>query len=281
MAERDVLDEDLIQDYIDDRLNERDRASVAAMLLASPKIAAEVDDLRRQNEALKMVGRDIIDEPVPDRLRAALQRPVEVEKPAEAETETILKAASPRPAQRSHFLEAAAAVLLFVVGVGAGWMGSSVLRPGLTDDDLAIAGVARAFADFGGEAEFPIQFPPDRQPELASWISRSFERNIEPPDLETLDYRYIGGRLMPSLQGRIGSFMFENEDSSRLAVFFWPRTAPPSKVIELSRDDDVETRFWFGDGFGFAVVGHTGDAGVDQVANQVFDYYESVLPSSE
>jgi anti-sigma factor RsiW len=56
MADRNILKEDRIQDYIDDRLNERDRASVAAYLLANPDVDNAVERLRRQNEALKAIG---------------------------------------------------------------------------------------------------------------------------------------------------------------------------------------------------------------------------------
>ena len=270
MAERDVLDEDRIQDYIDDRLDERDRANVAAYLLANPEIGAEVEKLRRQNEALKLVGREILEEPVPERLRSALRPP--------PEAENVVPLERIRPLPRFHFLEAAAAVLLFVVGVASGWVGNNALNPAPSEDDLAIAGVARAFADFGVDRDFPIEFPPDRKLELASWINKSFEHEVDPPDLEQLDYRYIGGRLMPGINGKIGSFMFEDIQGTRLAVFFWPRAAPPKKVIELSRQDSVETRFWFGDGFGFAVVGNNDNVGIDKVADSVFEHYERKKP---
>lgn len=65
MDDRDALTEDQIQGYIDDRLNERDRAAVAANLLAHTEVAAEIEILRRQNEALKGVSHHL-DEPVPE-----------------------------------------------------------------------------------------------------------------------------------------------------------------------------------------------------------------------
>ena len=265
MADRSILGEDRIQDYIDGRLGDRDRASVAAYLLANPEVGVEVERLRRQNEALKAIGQEILDEPVPERLRAALH-------PPEGVTPMTSVQMAPPP-RRTHFLEAAAAILLFVVGVAAGWQGNEVLRPSLNDDELAIAGVARAFADFDADSRFPVEFPPDRHLELASWINKSFQEDIVAPSLTSLDYEYIGGRLLPGIRGKIGSFLFEDPARKRIAVFFWPREAPPKKVIELSRQDHVETRFWFGDGFGFAVVGSS-DVGIDRVAEAVFQHYE-------
>jgi anti-sigma factor RsiW len=72
MAERDVLATDRLHAYIDGRLSDRDRAAVAAYLVAHPGIAAEVEALRRQSEILRGIGQSILDEPVPQRLRAML-----------------------------------------------------------------------------------------------------------------------------------------------------------------------------------------------------------------
>ena len=123
MADRDILDEDRIQDYIDDRLNEHDRANVAAFLLANPEIGAEVDQLRRQNETLKSVGREILEEPVPERLRSALRPP--------PEAENVVRMEQARPAPRYRFLEAAAALLLF------GCWRSGRLVPSRSDQPVA------------------------------------------------------------------------------------------------------------------------------------------------
>jgi anti-sigma factor RsiW len=72
MAERDVLATDRLHAYIDGRLSDRDRAAVAAYLVAHPGIAAEVEALRRQSEILRRIGQSILDEPVRQRLRAML-----------------------------------------------------------------------------------------------------------------------------------------------------------------------------------------------------------------
>ncbi len=63
-----------IQDYIDGRLGARDLAAMAAYLFAHPKAASEIEALRRHNEALKQIGQEILDEPIPERLRSVLRR---------------------------------------------------------------------------------------------------------------------------------------------------------------------------------------------------------------
>jgi anti-sigma factor RsiW len=62
------LTNDKVQDYIDDRLSERDRAVVAAYLLAHPDIAQEISRLRLLDEIISSLGQSILDERVPERL---------------------------------------------------------------------------------------------------------------------------------------------------------------------------------------------------------------------
>ena len=60
MANRNVFTDRQLQDYVDGRLNERDRAAVAAYLLAHREVAAEVEAMRRQSEALRALGQEIL-----------------------------------------------------------------------------------------------------------------------------------------------------------------------------------------------------------------------------
>jgi anti-sigma factor RsiW len=65
---------DDMQDYIEGRLGETDRARVDAYLRLNPQEAARVDALRRQAQRLKKLGDDILREPVPEPFLEILQR---------------------------------------------------------------------------------------------------------------------------------------------------------------------------------------------------------------
>lgn len=266
MAERDVLTDDQIQGYIDDRLRDRDRAAVAAYLLAHPEVAGEVETLRRQSEALKAVGQEILDEPVPERLRQALHQP------------KVVNLAEARRARASPFLEAAAAVLLFCAGGATGWFVSGKVDGPLQAQDLIAADAANMFAFYDGTArDYPLDFPPDRTAELISWFSRSFEREVPPPDLSAFDYEYRGGRMLPTAGQNVGFFQFEGASGQRLAVFFWAADKPPSNVTSIGHQQNVSARYWFGDGLSFAVMGAEDNPELEQAAEAVFAFYESRL----
>lgn len=65
---------DDMQDYIEGRLAENDRARVDAFLRLNPQEAARVEALRLQAQKLKKLGDDILREPVPDHFLAILRR---------------------------------------------------------------------------------------------------------------------------------------------------------------------------------------------------------------
>ncbi len=260
----DIVGDHKIQDYVDGRMNERDRAAFAAYLLAHPEVASEVEALRHQNDILRGIGHEILEEPIPDRLREALYPPKVV-------------SLESRRVRFSGFLEAAAAILLFCVGGTLGWFANGTLTPSLSKDDLTLSDAVSAYTFYGSQHGFPIEFPPDRRDEFVSWISRSFSKEFAPPDLEDLGYHYLGGRLLPGATSKIGAFMFGNANNEQVVVFFWPTDAPPQDLIKVSHQDDLETRFWFGDGFGFAVIGNSSIGDIQQVAEAVFSFYEEQL----
>ena len=68
------ISEDEIQEFIDGRLNASRRKEVEAYLALRPERAAEVQSLLRQQEALRRLGNEILNEPIPDRFQQILRR---------------------------------------------------------------------------------------------------------------------------------------------------------------------------------------------------------------
>ena len=69
----DTPTEDEIQEFIDGRLEGPARARVAAFLLRHPGTSAEVRNQKKLMRALQELDRDVLDEPIPDRLSEILK----------------------------------------------------------------------------------------------------------------------------------------------------------------------------------------------------------------
>jgi anti-sigma factor RsiW len=271
MAERSVFTDEQIQDYIDGRLNERDRAAVAAYLLAHPRSAAEVESVRRQSDALRALGQEILDEPVPEHLRRILRdRP--------ARSRAGLRPSTPRATHRllrrlPSFLEAAAAIVVFCAGSAIGWFAHGVVHPLPSLGDILLADMSRAYA-FYGARDYPVDFPPDRAEEFVTWIGRSFQREVRPPDLAEFGYSYRGGRLIPTGRTRIGLFQFERPENVRLAIFFWTTGGPPQVVRALQDRNEIAGHFWHTDGISFAVISDQANRDLKPAAEAISAFYD-------
>jgi anti-sigma factor RsiW len=261
-----MLSDDDIQDYIDGRLDSEAHAAVALQLLARRDLAAKVDTLRRQNEVLKVVGQEILDEPIPERLRSAVRQAAAAHADA---------AGGRRPAPR---LALAAAIALACVAGGLGWIANELLRPRPDVQELIVADVADAFALYGRQG-YPVDFPPERTADFASWIDRSLERQVPRPDLAPFGYDYHGGRLIPAEGVSIGVFQFAGAENDRLVVFFWPAQAAPAQVEELSRRTGMAARFWHDGGLSFAVISNARNPVFEETANAVFSFFKTNLDS--
>jgi anti-sigma factor RsiW len=274
MAERNVFTDEQIQDYIDGRLNERDRAAVAAYLLARPRVAAEVEAIRQQSEALCALGQEILDEPVPEHLRRLLrERPA----PARAERRPEARRAIRRPIRRlPGFLEAATAILLLCAGAAIGWLAHGIARPAPSLTDMLLADMSRAYALYGAR-DYPVSFPPDRADEFGTWIGRTFQREVRPPDLAEFGYSYRGGRVIPSAGANIGLFQFARAQGAELAVFFWTTAAPHTVVRTLHDRDDIAAHFWDTDGLRFAVISGKANRDLESTAKAIFAFYDEAF----
>jgi anti-sigma factor RsiW len=272
MVERNVFNDEQIQDYIDGRLSERDRAAVAAYLLGHPRVAAEVEAVRRQSEALRALGQEILDAPVPEPLRRILrQQPA----PPHAAPGPVAPCAAPRPTPRwPGFLEAAAAIVVLCAGGTIGWFAHGVIRPAPSLQDLLLADMSRAYA-FYGARDYPVAFPPDHAEEFVNWIDRSFEREVRPPSLAEFGYSYRGGRVIPGAGAKIGLFQFERPEGTRVAVFFWTAAGLPRFVQALNDREDIAARFWSTDGLSFAVVSDQANRDLEAAARAIFAFYDA------
>ncbi len=74
MVAPETVTDDEIQEYIDGRLTPARRKQVEAYLALRPERASEVQSLLRQQEALRRLGEDILNEPIPDRFQDILRR---------------------------------------------------------------------------------------------------------------------------------------------------------------------------------------------------------------
>lgn len=229
--------EDELQAYVDERLDGPRRVAVEAHLARTPELRERIQAERRHRASLRSLLQDKADEPIPARLRIA----------------KIQAARRARLTRRVGL--AAAALAIFAVGVGAGWLAKEQQpNVAMSPPTASVAqGATAAYRTFVVEVAHPVEVGAAQEAHLLQWLSKRLGRKLEAPDLSPFGYRLIGGRLLPGGSGAAAQLMYEDSTGRRLTLYV--RAADGTETaVRFQKDGDAATFAWIDQGFGFAVT---------------------------
>lgn len=260
-----LISDDKIQDYIDGRLDKQDEAAIAAYLLANPDKAREIQSLRHQNEALRAIGHEVLLEPIPNRLKDVIHL---AEDTAQFELH-----------DRSHsrgFRDGLVLASLLAAGVAFGWIARGwSIPPYPTPTDLAMQSARDAYLFYGRDKDFPVEFNADRDSDLTAWLKSAFNSAVGRPNLDELGYRYIGARVLPSTQGRMGLYLYENPKGARAALMFWPSKKTDNHNAATPNYDDISTAIYPGSGIRYALLCDKKNGDFQKISDSVMKYFSA------
>ena len=290
-----------LSEFIDGGLDQQRRSEIAVWLRMHPEKAAEIERLGRLNDALKGLGAEILEEPVPDRLRRILRAaPSSGDGGGAAPgTDDPRRADAGRPASRNgkggapepdrpgrssarawpRFVEAAAVLLVFVLGGAIGWSLRSYLDRELSSFEQVMADASHAYAFYTADRNYPIEFPPEQGAAFEAIMGKLSRHAVRPPDLQTVGYRYRGARLAPTARTTATFFFFEDAVGRQVMVLSWPADTTPALGSGLLDRDGVAVRFWSSGGLGFAVFGREFSGHLADVFDAVESFYREARSS--
>jgi anti-sigma factor RsiW len=229
------------QAWVDGRLPPDRRKEVEAWMAANPDEAARLRAMAADREALRAALRFKAEEPVPPRLRV----------------DSI--AAAPRAPRRPVLRRVAAACGWLALGAAAGWGGRGVLftDPSRNAPPGVVAEAIAAHRVFVADARRPVEVAAEQEAQLVRWLSNRLARPLTAPDLAHLDYRLIGGRLLPGADGNpAAQLMYERPGGARLTVYLRADPAGGGETAFHYAENLAQglAAFWWVDrGFGYAV----------------------------
>lgn len=248
------ITEDELHAYVDGVLP-RDRvAEVEKYLAANPDAASQVASWRKQIELVREKWGAIAEEPVPERLKI--------------ENVTIRKGGNFRRM-------AAAALVAFIAGTGAGWLGRDLSEFGKNTD------IARALADaaieahrlYVAEVRHPIEVRAD-EAHLVPWLSRRVGSQLKAPDLQPEGLKLLGGRLLSGPRGPTALLMYEGTNGERVTLTTARARREGESAFEWKYSGEIGAVAWFENGLAFVVAGPAERERLSRVARKVFDAYE-------
>jgi anti-sigma factor RsiW len=226
-----INDEEL-HAYVDGRLDTARVAEIEAWLATNPGAAARVESWRGQNRALRAMFDPMLDESVPARL-----------------TDTLRRSRRPAP------WRVAAAVAWFALGGVAGYaLHERTMPPAASMLFAERATVAHVV--YAAEVLHPVEVTAEQEQHLVQWLSKRLGRDLRTPDLSTLGYQLVGGRLLPGDSGPAAQFMYQDAVGARLTLYVTSAgEGAGASAFRFHEERGARAFYWVDRDLGFALVG--------------------------
>ena len=251
---RPVLEADL-HAYADGFLSEPERKRVEDHLAENPEAALMVADWQAQNDGLRSAFAGY-----------ATSRPSDLELVAAGP-------AAPRATVPRRLAMAAAAALVFVAGGLAGHFGPMLLRPApvVTAMDALPHEARNAYLIYASEVRHPVEVFADQEAHLATWLGKRLAiTDLKVPNLQSIGFKLVGGRLLPVAEKPGAMFMYENDTGRRVTVLLGRNGENKTTSFRFAAANGVETFYWIDGDLGYAVTGDIPRDLLQQIAEECY-----------
>ena len=229
------ISEDDLHAFLDGVLEESRRDAVRRYLDTHPEAQGRFAAYREQGEALREALAPLADQPLP----------------AELSLEAIVERRRKTLAGRRQI--AAAAAILFIGGL-AGWVGREAVSPPARGIQALGREAADNYVVYASDTLRPVELASDQRATLTRWVSERLDTPVQPPDLESAGYRFLGGRLVTTPNGPAALFIYEGALGDRLAVMMRPMQVEKNRSMSEQSYGALDGVTWSRDGLGFSVV---------------------------
>lgn len=252
--------------YCDGQLDEAEAARVETAMLGDPALRAEMGRLLAERRALaEAVGAG---------------RATETEDPAITALAGRLAGRLERRRRRALATRGGAAAAALVLIAAAGWVGHALVtgtpmfdRPGAEDAAGGIPGfvanAAGAHAVFADDLVHPVEFRAADEAVMRRWFAAHVGDGAMIPDLGSVGFDLVGGRLLGDAHGAMAQLLYENARGDRVSLIFGRRPVPGGKEIKLVHVGKRFASYWRDGDLSWAVVENSPGADVSAVSSQV------------
>ncbi len=246
--------------YADGQLPEAARARVEAWLQNNPDDAAKVADWQAQNGDIRSLFAGY-------------------EEGRESDLLLVMPAQTSISSWQKRSAMAAAAVALLALGALGGHYGPALWQKPdlqLASSETLPAQAQNAFLVYASEVRHPVEVFANEEAHLATWLGKRLSiPNLKVPDLQTLGFHLVGGRLLP-VDGKPGAmFMYEDQGGERLTVLVGRNVNNRTTSFRFATAGDLETFYWIDGELGYAVTGEISRDTLRQVAEECYKQFPS------
>lgn len=254
--------EDDLHALVDGRLDHPRREIVEAWLATHPETAERVRTDRLMRDRLRERLAPIAAEPIPARLRVA-------------------SLADRRPLRPAPAWMAIAASGLVGIGLGgaAGWFGRGSAPPAIVSATLPMTRDAvAAYRTFVVETAHPVEVRANEATHLVQWLSRRIDHPLHVPDLTSLGFRLMGGRVLPAGDHPAAMLMYDDASGMRLTLYVRTGAGEGRTSFRYAKERDVAAFSWVDGSLSYAVTASTSEARLLTVAQLVVEQVRNAAP---
>lgn len=230
--------------YVDGQLPEQQKQQVEAWLKSHPQDAKRVQHWQQINRQLQQQFEEVQQQPVPVSLTQSLEQH---------------SIGWPKFSQAM-----AAAVLLFSFGVFTG------SRMSVQHDVALPMKAISAHQVFSVDVRHPVEVAASEQQHLLAWLSKRLNRHLVAPDLQTLGYDLLGGRLLDDQQQPAAQLMYQNESGQRLTLYVRASQQSEQTRFDWLEQNGVNAFYWQSPDMAYALVAGLPRDQLQRLAHQVF-----------
>lgn len=236
--------------YVDGQLTPQARRRVTARLAADSQAQRQVDDYTALRDGLRALYGPVAQEPVPPRLLR-----------------------KPRWRQWQRPLAAMAASLMLLVA--GGLLGVQLERGHLTVSPIGTPSIVReaamAYTVYTPEVRHPVEVPGDQAQHLVTWLSKRMGVPVQAPQLDTLGFGLVGGRLLASDDGPGALLMYENAQGQRVVLYAClNEDHERDSAFRFGQEDGVSVFHWLEGPLSYAVAGELDRGGLLALAEAIY-----------
>ena len=127
-----------------------------------------------------------------------------------------------------------------------------------------------AHAVYTTDQSHPVEVKADAKDHLNQWLSNRLHTSIKAPNLESMNYQLIGGRLLPSTNRMAAQFMYQQDEAHKVTIYLrrgvWTKNY---QSFQFANVDSANIFYWVEGAIAYAVVGDLNRIDLLKVAETV------------
>lgn len=281
------VDDVMLMAYVDGEIDAATAREIEKAVAGDATLALRVQHLRDSAMMARGAFAEVLHEPVPDRLIAALGGPAartEAARPESGKTGPAGSAnvvAMPRratwtPRRAALGWAAAASVAALVIGYGVGEMRLPPIEPGGLQNASSqrwLDNVAAYYHVYQNSLQTKdkllVDFTAADVPELEKWFGAKLNRKLEVPNLTSKGLTTQGGRLVIINDKPAAQFLYSS-DKGELVELVIAFTDQPYQPEQITRKGDVNIVHWRDNGYAYAFAGAMDASRLQAIADSVW-----------